>query len=178
MTRFQKKLISMTLAAISFAPAVMLLTTFNTSQIDRSIARSHEIEREFVDAATLTENFYVIHSRLPTQEEFRTLASLAEGSPLMLSPPPFDASLATEAGKPPPSGFLLEYWRGEWMERYISWTKQSTLKFDAAQYFFFDSQMIQALLMFGLASLCVVMSVTTWPNKASTALGQSFGSAE
>jgi hypothetical protein len=155
----------------------MFIETFSTSLIAHSIARSHEIERVFVDAAKLTHDFYVTHARLPTQEEFRALVSISEEDPLMYSPPPFDASMVAKAGKPPPSGFVLDYWRGEWMEQYISWTKQSTLKFDASEYFLFHSQLIQAAFMFGLSLLCVAMSVWTWPNKtAATAFGQNFDS--
>lgn len=165
MARFKNRLISVILAAISLAPIAMLLGTFNTSMIDGSITRSREIEREFAETATLIEDFYTRNSRLPTQEEFRIVTSLSEGSPLGFSPPPFDASVIAEAGKAPPSGYVLEYWRGEWMERYISWTRRSTLKLDASQYFLFHSQLAQAALMFGLASLCIVMSAWAWPNK-------------
>lgn len=160
----QKKLISVMLAVISLLPIVVLLATFNTSMIDGSVARSHEIDREFVETATLIDDFYTNNSRLPTQAEFRILASLSEGSPLGFSTPPFDASVITEAGKPPPSGYVLEYWRGEWMERYVSWTRRSTLKLEASQYFLFHSQLAQAALMFGFASLCISMCVWTWSN--------------
>lgn len=172
MARLQNKLISVILAGISFVPVAILLATFNTSMIERSIVRSHEIEREFEETATLIDDFYSKNSRLPTQDEFRAFTSRAEGSPLAFSPSPFDASVNVEAGKAPPSGYVLEYWRGEWMERYISWTKQSTLKFEASQYFLFHNQLAQAALMFGLASLCIAMSAWAWPNKkASSALG-------
>lgn len=179
MIRPQSKLLSVLLAVVSVIPAMILLATFNTSSIDRSIARSHEIEREFAKAVTLVDDFYIKNSRLPTQEEFHTFASLSESSPLQFSPPPFDTSIVTEAGKPPPNGYLLEYWRGEWMERYVSWTRRSTLKFDASQYFLFHSQLAEAALMFGLASLCIVISAWAWPNKrASTVLGQNFASTD
>ncbi|MDC8756091.1 hypothetical protein [Janthinobacterium fluminis] len=164
---------------ISLVLSVMLLATFSTSLIDRSVARSREIEGVFIAAAMNTDKFYVANSRLPTPEEFRTLISVEEGSPLMLSAPPFDAGIVAEAGKSPPSGFVLEYWRGEWTERYISWTKHSTLKLDASQYFIFQSQLAQAVLMFGIASLCVATSILTWPNKsASTRLRHSSDSTE
>lgn len=165
MARFQKKSISIILAAISFLPLLMLVMTLDTSMIDHSIARSHEIEREFSKTAALIDDFYVKNSRLPTQEEFRISASLSEHSPLLFSPPPFDADVVSEAGKPPPDGYVLEYWREEWMERYVSWTRRSTMRFEPAAYFLFHSQLAQAALMFGLASLCIVMSAWAWSRK-------------
>lgn len=178
MARLQKKSISVVLAAISFVPLLMLFMTLNTSMIDDSIARSHEIEREFSKTAALIDDFYVKNSRLPTQEEFRISASLSEHSPLFFSTPPFDAEVVSDAGKPPPDGYVLEYWRGEWMERYVSWTRRSTMRFESSAYYLFHSQLAQAALMFGLASLCIVMSVWAWPKKKASSLGQRFASTE
>jgi hypothetical protein len=172
MPRLQHKFVSLIFAAISLAPIVMLLATFNSSMIENSIGRSHEIEREFVEVATLVDNFYTKNSRLPTQDEFRNLASIPVGNPMMYSPPPLDVSVVSEHGNPPPGGYVLDYWRGEWMEQYISWTRRSTLKFDASQYYLFHSRLAQAVSMSCLALLCVVMSTLAWPNKKpSSVLG-------
>lgn len=148
----------------------MLLVTLDSSMVDRAIVRSYEIEKEFAVVAPLIDDFYTKNSRLPTQEEFRTLASVPEAGPMIFSPPPFDESEISESGQPPPSGYILEYWRGEWMERYISWTRRSTLKLDASQYYLFHSQLAQAASMSGLALLCVAMSALTWPKKKTSSV--------
>lgn len=164
MIRLQSKILSLLFAVATTVPALMVLMTFDTSMDQRSIARSRQIERVFVNAATLTDKFYATHSRLPTEDEFRVVASVPRLDPLGILLPPFNAHLIAEVGKPPPGGFVLEYWRGEWSERYISWTRQSTMTFDPSHYYFFHNRWAQAVALTGLALLFAGLSVWTWPS--------------
>lgn len=165
MIRPQSKILSLLFAVATVVPVLLVLMTFDASMDERSIARSREIEQVFVNAATLTDKFYATHSRLPNVDEFRVLASAPLNAPLSVLLPPFNADLLAEVGKPPPGGYVLEYWRGAWSEQYISWTRRSTMTFDASNYYLFDSRWAQAIAMSVLALFFVGISVWTWPGK-------------
>lgn len=165
MIRPQSKILSLLFAGATVVPLVMVLMTFDTSMNEHSIARSREIERAFVSAALLTDKFHATHSRLPTLNEFRIAVAPSVDSALQILLPPFSAHLTAEVGPPPPGGYVLEYWRGEWSERYISCTRQSTMTFDASNYYLFHNRWGQAVAMSFLALLFVGASVWTWPDK-------------
>jgi len=173
MIRPQSKSLSILLALIALFFGLFLLASLDRSLIEGSIARSRGIEAQFVAAAAFVDEFRATNHRLPSQEEFGAWISSSKdvqrGNPLMLWGGPFDVETEAQGGKAPPNGYVIAYWRGEWMERYFSWTRQSTLHFDPDAYFFFHSQLAQVLLAIGVVLLFSAGSVWCWPRKRRAA---------
>jgi hypothetical protein len=84
---------------------------------------------------------------------------------MRLELPPFPAEFQAEYGSPPANAYVLSYWRGEWEEHYISWTKKSTVLLDRSAYFWFGSQLIQVIAMCVIALALAMAAFATWPRK-------------
>jgi hypothetical protein len=173
MSRPQSKATSILLALIALAFGLFLLVSLDRSSIEGTIANSRRIEAQFIAASAFVERFHAANHRLPSQEEFNAWISpdkdVQRGNPLMLWGGPFDAETEAQGGKAPSGGYVIAYWRGEWMEKHFSWTQRSTLQFDPNDYYFFNSQMAQVLLATGIVLFFAAGSIWCWPRKRGAA---------
>ncbi len=136
------------------------LFSLDTSLVQQTIINSREIESSFTRAAAYVDQHIVEKGAPPTFEEFKAWSKGFSPQPysirgISLDLPPYSPEFTTEHGQPPKNGYVLSYWRGEWMEDYISWKKKSSLVFEPAAYFMFGSSWAQAAAGISLALLLV-----------------------
>ena len=163
-------LASILLGLLAAFAVLMALASSGKGIYDRTIANAREIQSSFLAAATHIDAQIIATGALPTPQGFETWASAFPSRPhsingMHLELPPFDAELVKQFGQPPANGYVISYWRGEWMEHYISWTKQSTLVLDRSAFFWFGSQLIQVITMCVIALALAIAAFATWPRK-------------
>jgi len=136
--------------------------------VENTIQHSREIQASFEKATAFVGTFVEQNHRLPTNTEFEAWASSFPPQPytpsgMRIFAGPFDAETVRTNGPPPANGYMLLYWRGEWDESYVSWSKKSSLTFDEASYFLFGSRIAEAFIMFGFAALLICCAWISWP---------------
>jgi hypothetical protein len=166
-------------ASIAVAIVAMLALLFawmsaNTSPVQRTIEKSRAIEGNFKQAAAFVDTHITREGRMPTSKEFETWA---EGFPslpytingIRLDLPPYPSELTQKYGQPPKDAYVLSYWRGEWEETYVSWTRQSSLVFDQSAYYMFGSSLAQAALGGAIAVFMGFIAFKLWPRRQHAA---------
>jgi hypothetical protein len=166
-------------ASISIAIVAALALLFawmssDNSSVQRTIDKSRAIEANFKQAAAFVERHTAREGSMPTPKEFKTWAEGFPSRPytingIVLDLPPYTSALTAKYGQPPKDGYILSYWRGEWEETYVSWTRQSSLVFDQSAYFMFGSSLAQATLGGAIAALMGFVAFKLWPRRPNAA---------
>ena len=96
---------------------------------------SREIEKSFFLASAVVEEFKKTNGRLPTRSEFTAWADTqpdraysAKHLRLLVVQSQFPDEIVKKFGAPPYDGYIIEMWRGEWFEYFVSWKNDSTLE--------------------------------------------------
>lgn len=152
----------MKLIRVIFSVLIALLATvvlmFGTSE------NGHKIDGSFRQAAAYVDSRIAQVGHPPTPAEFEAWAATFPSKPytingIRLELLPYSSKLVEEYGQPPPNGYVLSYWRGEWEESYVSWTKQSTVEI------MFESASTQAAVSV-LFALCLGFAAFKfWPRR-------------
>jgi hypothetical protein len=156
---------------VLFASAMFVLLgsgALSGKGVEDTIKHSREIHDSFEKATAFVDTFLIQNSRLPTNTEFEVWANSFPLQPytpngMRIFAGPFDAETVRMNGRPPANGYMLLYWRGEWEESYVSWSKMSSLTFDEASYFLFSSHTAEAFVMFVFAALLIGCAWISWP---------------
>jgi hypothetical protein len=140
----------------------------NTSLVERTIEDSRKLELSFQEAIACVETRIRDTGSPPTAKEFEAWANSFPLQPysingMMLDLPPYSPEFVREHGRPPKNGYGLSYWRGEWMESYVSWTRKSSLVFDQSAYFMFGSSALQTMGAFLLTLVLTIAAIAVWP---------------
>jgi hypothetical protein len=142
-----------------------------SASIERTIARSREIEAHLVETAKYLEAYSSKFGRLPSDQEAEVWKRQAPDSALRgatwWSGPPFESEAVERLGAPQPAHvnpYVISYWRGEWREYYASWNGKTSLTFESSSYYALGSRHKEVALDCALALLCVLASWRMWPN--------------
>jgi hypothetical protein len=144
--------------------------SFDTSSVDKTIANSRKIDSSFQIAAAYVDAHIRETGSPPSRQQFEAWASSFPHEPytvygMLLDRSPFPVEFEKKHGQAPKNGYVLSYWRGEWEESYISWTKRSSLVFERAAYFMFSSPVLQAITWFSVALVLAASAFWLWPRK-------------
>jgi hypothetical protein len=156
---------------VLLASAIFLLvgsSAISGKGVENTIQHSREIHASFEKATAFVDMFVKQNGRLPTNTEFEAWANSFPLQPytpngMRIFAGPFDAETVRSNGPPPANAYMLVYWRGEWDESYVSWSKRSSLAFDDASYFLFGSRIAEAFIMFVVAALLIGCAWISWP---------------
>ncbi len=108
--------------------------------IENTIEKSRNIEKTILHVAGVIDDFFDKSKRLPTQEEY---IKLVNDLPHMYYEPKksiryytsnFPESVTDRFGAPVSNSYVLDLWRGDWSEYYVSWTRSTTLVFEVDAY--------------------------------------------
>ena len=166
--------ISIAVAVLAMLALLFALMSADTSSVQRTIEKSRAIEANFKQAAAFADTHVAKEGRLPSPKEFETWAEGFPSRPytingIRLDLPPYPSEFTEKHGQPPRGGYVLSYWRGEWEESYVSWTKQSSLVFDQSAYFMFGSSFAQAALASAFALFMGFVAFKLWPRRQHAA---------
>lgn len=164
------------ITALTFAALTMLLALgafiigFSGGGVDETVQHAHEIEKSFSLASAFVESFKRTNGHLPTESEFAAWADTqparvhsAKGMRLLTSQSRFPDEVIKRFGSSPKDGYIIEMWRGEWFEYFVSWTNASTLEFDAKEFYFSGSAITDGLLVMALGIMVGFISYLLWP---------------
>jgi hypothetical protein len=159
---------SIAVAILATLGLLFAVTSADTSSVQRTIEKSRVIEANFKQAAAFVDAHIQQEGRLPTPKEFERWAERFPSRPytingVRLDLPPYPSEFTLKYGQPPEGGYVLSYWRGEWEESYVSWTKQSSLTFDQSAYYMFGSSLAQAALGVAFALCTGLGAFKLWP---------------
>ena len=165
---------SIAIAIVSSLALLFSLASIDTSSVQHTIESSRKIEANFKQAASYVDSHVAQEGRLPTPKEFE---AWAKGFPsevhsinnISLDLPPYGTEFTETHGTPPKGGYVLSYWRGEWEESYVSWTKKSSLVFDQSAYFMFGSSLAQTALGVAFSLLMGFVAFKLWPRRQHAA---------
>jgi hypothetical protein len=155
------------LVALLLAIVLMAMAfgdTRHSAANDRLIdAQFHRTER-FVTA------FKRAHGKLPSREELEALPESKKSGYAVHIVDATRDSIAKEAfstvGHPPPGGYVLSIWRGEWMEYYASWSGKSSVPDDQSSYYVTGSRRLDLFLGGSLMMLCLFIARWLWKGQA------------
>ena len=140
--------------------------------VDSTVAHAREIEESFKLASAFVDNFVSSKGRLPTKPEFSawllTQPDAVYGVrelEILTSPSQIPAEIIKKFNAPKANGYILEYWRGEWFEYYVSWVKTSTLELDARKFYFLGSPFADGALLLALGLVFVAGAKLIWPSR-------------
>jgi hypothetical protein len=154
--------------ALAAMMAFLLAMPGDEAMLERTIAHSREIEESFRKIASSVDEYIRTTGRLPTEQQFSAWAeSLPQEEPIArniwITLPPFSAGFISEYGAPPKNGYVLGYWRGEWEETYISWTKKFSMTFERSDYYMFGSPRAQMVYYILIGLALALASSAAWP---------------
>jgi len=146
--------ISLRIALIVFAAYAalnILMVATNEDGIDRSLAKGRGIHASFKNAARHIDEYLKSEGRLPTTQEMTKNAVGSQSGfdnpeSLWITEAPFSSDIIEANGTPPPNGYVLGYWRGEWIEQYVSWTRKSSVALERSAYYLTGSQSLDLVL--------------------------------
>jgi len=155
-------------------PAVLflILAIFDLSgkHVKNTIEHSHQIDASFKAASEFVEDYRQRYNRLPDATEFTAWASSYPqrayspvGMELVVGP--FPSRTEEEYGPAPEHGYMVTYWRGEWEEAYISWTRQSTLELDESKFYLLGHHLAESAIYFFIFGAQVVIIIKLWPRR-------------
>ena len=122
--------------AFLFALGVYLFGT-SVWMAKETSQHSREIGRSFSLASAMVKEFKKTNGRLPSESEFTTWADTQPDRPLsakhmriLVAQSQFPDEIIKRFGAPPYDGYIIEMWRGEWFEYFVSWKNDSALESD------------------------------------------------
>ena len=165
--------LSLVAALAMLAGGDLLLS--DSSLVDHAIYNSRKIEASFKAAAAYVDSRIQGTGSTPTSEEFEAWSKAQPSeiygiNGMTLDLPPYTSAFIQEHGQPPRNGYAFNYWRGEWAENYVSWTKKSSLTFNRSDYFMFGSAKAEASFFFAMSFLFGVVALMVWPWRKRAAL--------
>jgi hypothetical protein len=162
---FFRKAVAFISAAIALFSALIAIIILTSSTVEDTIKHSHEISKSFLLASDFVERFKAEHGQLPNEKEFSQWAATqpskgysARNMQIVTSAQQFPAEVIDKFGVPPGSGYIIELWRGEWNEYFVSWHSASTLEFDRSKYYFLGSAVADSLAIFAFSAVLGVLS--------------------
>jgi len=149
---------------------LLAITAFSGKTVKDTIEHSRQISVSFNAASEFVEDYRQQNNRLPDVTEFAAWASkypqhrfLPSGIQFVVGP--FPRMIEEEYGPAPAQGYMFTYWRGEWDEIYVSWTRQSSLEFDESKYFLLGHRLAESAIMFSIFGALVVIIIKLWPSR-------------
>ncbi len=133
-------ILSFLFGIIAIDSAFFQNSDFRIKSIENTIEKSRNIEKTILYVAGLIDDFFDKSKRLPTQEEYKNLVN---DLPHMYYDPKkyiryytskFPESVTDQFGEPVDNSYVLDLWRGDWSEYYVSWTRSTTLVFEVDAY--------------------------------------------
>ena len=154
-------------ASLALLSALLLDRTFS---VQRTIESSRIIEANFMQAASFVDNRVAKTGQLPNSKEFEAWAEgfHSKGHSIKyisLDLPPYGSEFTKIHGIPPKDGYVLSYWRGEWSESYVSWTKKSSLVFEQSGYYMLGSSLTQTAVGGIFSLLMGFVAFKLWPRR-------------
>lgn len=166
-----RKITSMAFAALTVLLALgAFIFGFSGGVVEKTIQHAHEIEKSFFLAAAFVEGFKKAHDHMPTESEFTAWANTQPDRPysakdmrLLTSQSQFPDEVIKRFGPSPQDGYIIEMWRGEWFEYFVSWANASTLEFDAKKFYFSGSAITDGLVILLFSIVLGFVSRRLWP---------------
>jgi len=155
-------------------PAILFLilagAALTGKNVKETIKHSREIEVALNTASRFVEEFKQQNNRLPTSAEFTNWTSTFPRRPntpngIQILVRPFPSEIEEKYSPAPPRAYVLTYWRGEWDEVYISWTKRSSLVFDESKYYLLGHPLAEGAVMLFMFGVFVIISFKLWPSR-------------
>lgn len=160
-----------TIMATLLACASILEILFWNGSVNNTIQNAHQIQKEFHDASTFIDSFIQSNGRLPTDAEFIKWASTRSETAysaryfhLITSQTKFPIDIIDKFGKPSSNGYIIQYWRGEWFEYYISWINMTTLRLDPSSFYLFGTPTIDCSALIIVSLFMFFLAKSAWPS--------------
>lgn len=165
--RILRYIISFVFALATGLTLLFCVTSIITVQ--HTIEHSRQIDAAFVQAAKYVDENVRATGAPPSPDDFERWAGASPSqlygvNGMRLDLPPYSHGFTSEHGHPPNNGYVLSYWRGEWEETYVSWTKKSSLTFEPSSYYLFGSAVAQSLFCLLASAVLVFFSLKLWPS--------------
>jgi hypothetical protein len=125
------------IAVVSLFGAIWVLGDATIDPPNGQRAKDRKIEQMFETGRAFVSDFATKTGRLPTTAEFDAWSSQHTSGPYSVShlsfavgPFPEQFVSSFRLGRPTQMdmAYVLEYWRGEWTEYYLSWAGRSTIE--------------------------------------------------
>lgn len=176
-----RKITSLAFAALTF---LLVLGAFilgtSGGAVDKTVQHAYEIEKSFSLASAFVEGFRKTHGHLPTESEFTAWADTqpdraysAKGMRLSTLQSQFPGEVIKRFGSSPQNGYIIEIWRGEWFEYFVSWANASTLELDAQQFYFSGSAITDGLAILIFSIVLGFISRWLWPRPTLRSSGDA-----
>jgi hypothetical protein len=164
------------IGALIFAASSVLLALvaiiwgLSAGGVEHTVQHAREIENSFSLASGFVEGFKKTHGHLPSEAEFTGWADTqpdkaysAKGMRLLTSQSQFPNEVLEKFGSSPQGGYIIEMWRGEWFEYFVSWANASTLEFDAKKFYFSGNAIGDGLAILALSIVVGFIGRSLWP---------------
>lgn len=146
--------------------------------VNETIANSRKIEQRLIKASNFVEGFKHENKRLPTETEFVDWEKSHATNGYSQGEMFIETNLANitsrldnpndvqskDFGAPPDGSYIIELWRGEWLEYYISWHGETTLELNPKTYYSFGSALRDFIFLIFLFLIFTATSIWFWLN--------------